>query len=96
MNGYNTSDNYNGEELSAPAWKNDGSIEVEFTFRNGTKKTVRIDTEGKTPAEMTEIRSQLARKIRLVQTIFEHGTHGHVTVQGVTVRADDLIAVQLR
>ena len=84
------------EELYAPAWKNDGSIEVEFTFRNGTKKTVRIDTDGKTASEMTEIRTQLLGKIRLVQTMFEHGTHGHVTVQGVTVRADDLSAVQLR
>lgn len=89
-------DSYASEEMSTPAWKNDGSIEVEFTFRNGSKKTVRIDTSDKTASEMTEIRTQLLGKIRLVQIMFEHGTHGQITVQGVTVRADDLVAVQLR
>ena len=95
MSSYNY-DNSTSEDMSAPVWKNDDAIEVEFTFRNGTKKTVRIDTAEKNAYEMAEIRSQLLGKIKLVQVMFEHGTHGQITVQGVTVRAEDLIAVQLR
>ena len=81
--------------LNNPDWKGD-SFEVEFTFRNGMKKTVTISTEGLTKTEVEDIKNQLLGKIRLIQSMFEHGTHGQITVQGVTVRADDLIAVKVR
>ena len=40
-------------------------------------------------------RNQLLGKQKLVQSIFEHGTHGQITVQGLTVRADDLISMRI-
>ena len=85
----------NDDSLSLPVYKGDG-FEVEFTFRNGTKKTVSIDTTNKTAAEVSALKEQLNGKIRLLQSMFEHGTHGQITVQGVTVRADDLSAVRVR
>lgn len=38
----------------------------------------------------------LLGKVKLIQSMFGHGTHGQITVQGVTVRADDLSAVRVR
>lgn len=82
--------------IDSPAWKSINSVEVEFIFRNGTKETVTIDTSGKSRDAVLEIREEVLRKVRLAQIMFEHGTHGQITVQGVTVRADDLVAIRAR
>ncbi len=83
------------DALNIPNWRNDG-LEVEFTFRNGMKKTVSIDTAGMGETDIGKARNALLGKIKLIQSMFEHGTHGQITVQGVTVRADDLITVRVR
>lgn len=81
--------------VNDPDWKHD-AITVEFNFRNGITKVIKIDTFGMTTEEIQDIRGQILGKRKLLQSIFEHDTHGQITVQGLTVRADDLIAVSIR
>ena len=82
------------DELHNPAWLN-GKLEVVFTFRNGSTQPVTIPTVTMSQAEISNYRNQLLGKQKLVQSIFEHGTHGQITVQGLTVRADDLISMRI-
>lgn len=95
MKNYDNTWSYVDDVLNTPNWKGDG-LEVEFTFRNGQKKTVSIDTTGMSDPDLEEARNALRGKVKLIQSMFEHGTHGQITVQGVTVRADDLSAVRVR
>lgn len=83
------------DALRAPDWKGD-SFEIEFGFRDGTKKTISISTDNMSCEEVEAYRNQLLGKQKLVQSIFEHGTHGQITVQGLTVRADDLVSFKIR
>ena len=81
--------------LNDPKWKDDVLV-VEFTFRGGLSKSVAVDVSELSPDEVRGIRSQILGKRKLIQSIFEHDTHGQITVQGLTVRADDLIAVSIK
>ena len=87
--------NINDDELWTPAWLQD-EIEVTFTFRNGMEKRIEIPTATMSQAKIDTYRNKLLGKQKLVQSIFEHGTHGQITVQGLTVRADDLISMRIR
>lgn len=81
--------------LNEPDWAGDG-ITVEFIFAGGLTETVKVDTADLKQEEIRDLRRQILGKRKLIQSIFEHGTHGQITVQGLTVRADDLIAVNIR
>ncbi len=83
------------DRLNDPEWFGNVII-VEFTFAGGLTKTIEILTEGKSPEEIRDIRKQLLGKRKLIQSIFEHNTHGQISVLGLTVRADDLIAFDIR
>lgn len=78
------------DALTTPKWKDDDSLEVEFSFRNGNKTTVKIDTAGKSQLSIDDMKNQLLRNM------CEHGTHGYIEVQGFIARADDLIAMKIR
>lgn len=80
--------------INEPNW-NPGQMKIVFTFRNGLHKTVIIDTIRLSPDTLQELRQHILGKRKLIQSIFEHKTHGQITVQGMTVRADDLIAVEI-
>lgn len=84
----------NEDALNDPDWAND-EINVEFLFAGGLTKTVTIVTTDMSPEEIRMIRRQILGKRKLLQSIFEHGTHGQISVLGLTVRADDLIAVNI-
>ena len=81
--------------VNDPDWKSN-PLTVEVIFRNGMTKSVTIDTSGMSSDEIWTTKNQILGKQKLIQSIFEHGTHGQITVQGLTVRADDLIAVEIR
>ena len=83
------------DALRAPDWKGD-AFEVTFTFHNGTSQTVSVSTEDMSCEEVAAYKNQLLGKQKLVLSIFEHGTHGQITVQGLTVRADDLVSFKIR
>ena len=87
--------NINDDELWTPAWLQD-QIEVTFAFRNGMENRIEIPTATMSQAKIDTYRNKLLGKQKLVQSIFEHGTHGQITVQGLTVRADDLISMRIR
>ena len=89
---YETEDRLNDPDWNAMT----NEINVEFLFANGHTWTVVIDLSEKTPEEIRDIRKQLLGKRKLLQSIFEHCTHGQITVLGLTVRADDLIAMEIR
>lgn len=80
--------------INEPKW-NAGQIKVVFTFRGGLYKTAIIDTVNLNMDEITALRQQILGKRKLIQSIFEHDTHGQITVQGLTVRVDDLISVEI-
>lgn len=82
--------------LTTPKWKDDDSLEVEFSFRNGNKTTVKIDTAGKSQLSIDDMKNQLLGKLKLLRNMCEHGTHGYIEVQGFIARADDLIAMKIR
>ena len=87
---------YKIEDISNdPKWSQNELV-VEFTFNTGLMKSVTIDTSQMSKDEIWDLRNQLIGKRKLLQSIFEHGTHGQITVQGLTVRADDLIAMDIR
>lgn len=83
------------DPVNEPHW-NDDKLTIEFTFRDSRTKTVTIDTSKMTSDEIWNTRNQILGKRKLLQSIFEHNTHGQITVQGMTVRADDLTAVEIR
>lgn len=82
--------------MNNPDWQSKDQLVVDFIFAGGLKETVVIDTSGSSAEELREIRRQIVGKRKLLQSIFEHGTHGQITVQGLTVRADDLIAMNIQ
>lgn len=84
------------DRLNDPDWQSKDQLVVDFIFAGGLKETVVIDTSGSSAEELREIRRQIVGKRKLLQSIFEHGTHGQITVQGLTVRADDLIAMNIQ
>lgn len=83
-------------KLSDPTWETEDEITVEFTFAGGLTKTITVDTSEMSLDEIKDARRQILGKRKLIQSIFEHNTHGQITVQGLTIRADDLIAVSIK
>lgn len=81
--------------LNTPQWSKDHNLTVEFIFRNGTKLSANIDTSCMDWEDIAEVHTQILKKRSLLQAIFEHNSHGQITVQGLTVRADDLSAVRI-
>ena len=87
---------YEAEDvMNDPKWS-ENALVVEFTFRGGLTKSVAVDVSELGADEVRDIRRQILGKRKLIQSIFEHNTHGQITVQGLTVRADDLIAVSIK
>ena len=87
---------YEAEDvMNDPKWS-ENALVVEFTFNTGLTKSVAIDISEMDPEEIRDLRRQILGKRKLIQSIFEHNTHGQITVQGLTVRADDLIAVSIK
>lgn len=82
--------------MNDPDWKPNNVITIELTFRGGLTKAVHINVSLKSTEERQDIRRQVLVKRKLLQSIFEHNTHGQITVQGLTVRADDLIAIEIK
>ena len=83
------------EIMNTPDWEDAGTIRAVFTFRSGLTKTVEIDVSDLDAEAIEDVKQQILGKRKLIQSIFEHNTHGQITVQGLTVRADDLISVEI-
>lgn len=85
----------NDDILNSPDWRED-VITVNFTFRDGLTKAVSISIAGYPEEEKEDIRRQVLNKRKLLQSVFEHNSSGQITIRGLTVRADDLVSVEIR
>ena len=84
-----------GSKVQKIQQTNPDEIKITFFFDNGTKIERRIDVSGEDPDIVQGYLDELQGKQKLLQNVFEHGTFGQISVQGLTVNAAKLTAMEI-